>query len=194
MLAVPTCCWASSLHTVLSSATANAEQAIDCALDLDGSCQKKGTSGGKVPATTDDDTSAPPIPLQCGVYMAPSTLGEATNMGMYAGKEYGPNTVIQSEIAIPLLFREWGAHRRGFTDGAFVVGFVSPKSGPRRLEGGKHPCLPSHRDDSVAGLSNSVFVRCICLVVVVVFVRRTLGSVHLGGECGQSRSIHRHQP
>jgi len=123
LLAVPTCCWASSLHAVLSSATANAEQVLDCALDLDGSCQKG--AAAPVQANNAEESGAPPpLPLQCGVYMAPSTLGEATNMGMYAGKEYGPNTVIQSEIAIPLLFREWGAHRRGFTDGASNVGGV----------------------------------------------------------------------
>jgi hypothetical protein len=61
--------------------------------------------------TTDEK---PPI-VECGVYMAPSTLGEKTNMGIYTGKLLQPNEVINyPEIAIPLLFREWGAHKPGF--------------------------------------------------------------------------------
>ena len=43
---------------------------------------------------------------QCGLYMAPSTLGGA-NLGMYAGRHYVRHDEIQSEIAIPLLFRDW---------------------------------------------------------------------------------------
>jgi hypothetical protein len=61
--------------------------------------------------TTDEK---PPI-VECGVYMAPSTLGEKTNMGIYTGKLLQPNEVINyPEIAIPLLFREWGTHKPGF--------------------------------------------------------------------------------
>ena len=44
---------------------------------------------------------------QCGLYMAPSTLGEGANMGMYAGKDFPKDEVIQKEIAIPIAFRTW---------------------------------------------------------------------------------------
>jgi hypothetical protein len=52
---------------------------------------------------------------ECGVYMAPSTLGEDTNMGIYTGTALRPNDVVNfPEIAVPLQFREWGEHREGF--------------------------------------------------------------------------------
>ncbi|KAL7579557.1 hypothetical protein ACA910_007928 [Epithemia clementina (nom. ined.)] len=50
--------------------------------------------------------------------MAPSTLGQDTNMGMYTGVDLKKNDVVNwPEIAVPLLFREWGEHAKGFTDG-----------------------------------------------------------------------------
>ena len=56
--------------------------------------------------------------LECNVYMAPSTLGEATNMGIYTGKDLKADEVVNyPEIAIPLLFREWGEHADGYDDG-----------------------------------------------------------------------------
>ena len=62
--------------------------------------------------------ASPPYP-ECGVYMAPSTLGEETNMGMYAGSVplRKGDEVNWPEIAIPLVFREWGSHKNGYTDG-----------------------------------------------------------------------------
>lgn len=69
----------------------------ECVLDIDGSCR-------------------PPI-VECGVYMAPSTLGSDTNLGMYAGKNVPTDQVIQTEIAIPLLFREWESHHPDYEDG-----------------------------------------------------------------------------
>jgi len=85
----------------------------ECELSPDGSC--KGHPAGvdvSVGKASDDE------PPECGLYMAPSTLGEDTNMGMYAGKAYSAEEVLNwPEIAIPLLFREWGEHRSGFSDG-----------------------------------------------------------------------------
>ncbi|CAB9501646.1 Guanylate cyclase [Seminavis robusta] len=46
---------------------------------------------------------------QCGLWMAASTLGDATNLGMYAGQDIEKGVDIQNEIAIPLLFRNWDA-------------------------------------------------------------------------------------
>lgn len=52
---------------------------------------------------------------ECGVYMAPSTLGEDTNMGIYTGTSLRKNDVVNfPEIAIPLQFREWGEHKEGY--------------------------------------------------------------------------------
>jgi hypothetical protein len=57
-------------------------------------------------------------PIECGVYMAPSTLGADTNMGIYTGKPLKKDEVVNyPEIAIPLLFREWGDHTPGYEDG-----------------------------------------------------------------------------
>jgi hypothetical protein len=55
--------------------------------------------------------------LQCGIYMAPSTLGEETNMGIYTGVPRAKDDVVVKEIAVPLLFREWADHPSGYTDG-----------------------------------------------------------------------------
>jgi hypothetical protein len=49
--------------------------------------------------------------LQCGIYMAPSTLGEETNMGIYTGLPRAKDDVVVKEIAVPLLFREWGTYQ-----------------------------------------------------------------------------------
>lgn len=57
-------------------------------------------------------------PLECHTYMAPSTLGDETNMGIYTGVDLKNDDVVHwPEIAIPLLFREWGEHPEGFKDG-----------------------------------------------------------------------------
>ena len=101
-------CEASSVQTaaLLNSAT-TADAATDvkeklCEMNQDGSCVV---------------SDSKPAAVGCGVYMAPSTLGEDSNMGFFAGRLYQENEVVQSEIAIPLLFREWGEHRSGFHDG-----------------------------------------------------------------------------
>jgi hypothetical protein len=61
---------------------------------------------------------------ECGVYMAPSTLGEDTNMGIYTGTTLRKNDVVNfPEIAVPLQFREWGEHKEGF-EGKFANAFV----------------------------------------------------------------------
>jgi SET domain len=55
---------------------------------------------------------------ECTVYMAPSTLGVDTSMGIYTGVPVEPGTVINfPEIAVPLLFREFGDHVEGYQDG-----------------------------------------------------------------------------
>lgn len=48
--------------------------------------------------------------------MAPSTLGDDANLGMYAGQDI-PENYTWYEMAVPLLFREWGEHKPGFRDG-----------------------------------------------------------------------------
>jgi hypothetical protein len=56
---------------------------------------------------------------QCGVYMAPSTLGEDTSMGIYTGVPLKENDVINfPEIAVPILFRGFDKH----PDGTFGLG------------------------------------------------------------------------
>jgi hypothetical protein len=77
-----------------------ADASADCTVQLDGTC-----------------VSSLPR-LECGVYMAPSTLGEDTNLGIYTGKALRTDDVVNfPEIAIPLLFREWGEHVEGIADG-----------------------------------------------------------------------------
>jgi hypothetical protein len=62
-----------------------------------------------------DGSSTCAEPLECGIYMAPSTLGEETNMGIYTGQALKANDIVNfPEIAIPLLFREWGEHKAGY--------------------------------------------------------------------------------
>ena len=49
--------------------------------------------------------------VPCGVYMAASTIGADANLGIYTGIDLEKDTVVNyPEIAIPLLFREWGYH------------------------------------------------------------------------------------
>jgi hypothetical protein len=52
--------------------------------------------------------------LQCGVYMAPSTLGEDTSMGIYTGIPLKEKDIINfPEIAVPILFRGFDKHPDG---------------------------------------------------------------------------------
>jgi len=83
--------------------------------------------------------------VECGVYMAPSTLGEA-NMGIYTGKDMKLGEVVNfPEIAIPLQFREWGDHGDTSTDGVLwdryiwdhgVADTEPTKSNLERTDGG----------------------------------------------------------
>lgn len=60
----------------------------------------------------DDSNDLPPPPvLECGVYMAPSTIGNHSNLGIYTAIPLNANEVVQyPEIAIPLLFRNFDEH------------------------------------------------------------------------------------
>jgi hypothetical protein len=80
-----------------------AEKEAECSVGADGTCE--------------EPVHTAPV-LQCGTYMGPSTLGEDTNMGIYAGMDLEPEQPVNfPEIAIPLLFRDWGEHKPGYTDG-----------------------------------------------------------------------------
>jgi len=105
-------CGATIQEAVVDTAGAASDSA-ECSLTNDGTCANKGAA-----ADSTEERITDPSQLECGLWMAPSTLGEDTNMGMYAGKAYKNQDVINwPEIAIPLLFREWGEHREGFADG-----------------------------------------------------------------------------
>ena len=87
-----------ALLTLWASLTTS--QARECVVGTDGTCLP------------------PPPTLECGVYMAPSTLGGDTNMGIYTGKPLVQDEIVNfPEIAVPLLFREWGDHKPGYEDG-----------------------------------------------------------------------------
>lgn len=83
---------------------------------------------------------------ECAVYMAPSTLGEYTSMGIYTGIPLEKGIVINfPEIAVPLLFREFGTHVQGFQDGVLWDRYVW--EGPVvSIE----PYTDTNRDDSRA--------------------------------------------
>lgn len=75
-----------------------------CSAGKDGTCEEKNNSYDPV--------------KECGIFMGPSTLGEHTNMGIYTAKPIKTHDVLNyPEIAIPLVFREWGEHVPGYTDG-----------------------------------------------------------------------------
>jgi hypothetical protein len=78
--------------------------AVEMICEADGTCQSSFATENNHP--------------ECTVYMAPSTLGVDTSMGIYTGVPLEPGTLINfPEIAIPLLFREFGEHVEGYTDG-----------------------------------------------------------------------------
>lgn len=65
------------------------------------------------PSGTDGTCDSSPFTntVECGVYMAPSTLGKESNLGMFTGKPLKPGDVINfPELVIPLAFREWGVN------------------------------------------------------------------------------------
>jgi SET domain len=57
--------------------------------------------------------------IECGVYMAPSTIGNYSNLGIFAGKTmYDGEVVPFGEILIPFLWRTFGKHPTfSLTDG-----------------------------------------------------------------------------
>jgi hypothetical protein len=70
-----------------------------CALAANGQC-----------LNTNSD-STPPLYPECGVYMAPSTLGNDTNLGIYTTRDLESGDIVNySEIVIPFLWRYWGEH------------------------------------------------------------------------------------
>jgi hypothetical protein len=94
---------AAAAHTTANTTATTTE----CQVDVDGTCQ------AEPPASTKSH-SQDPSSIVCGVYMAPSTLGSDTNMGIYTAVDLKEDDVINfPEIAIPLLFREWGEHKPG---------------------------------------------------------------------------------
>ena len=49
------------------------------------------------------------VGLECGIYMAPSTLGNASNLGIFTAMPLEKGTIVNyPELVIPLGFREWG--------------------------------------------------------------------------------------
>lgn len=70
------------------------------------------TANEPVCLATDEQCQIAHTEVQCGVYMAPSTIGVA-NMGIYTAVDVPIGQAINfPEIAIPLLFRDWGYHGR----------------------------------------------------------------------------------
>jgi hypothetical protein len=94
--------------TVLVASAASVMEPEEVVCEDDGTCRIKSLSDF---ATAKDH-------LECTVYMAPSTLGVDTSMGIYTGIPLESGTVVNfPEIAIPILFREFGEHVSGFQDG-----------------------------------------------------------------------------
>jgi hypothetical protein len=68
---------------------------------------------------SNDDDDDDPGGIDCDVYMAPSTVGDHSNLGMYTAKRmvYG-DVVPYPEMLIPFLWRTFGDHpKRSRTDG-----------------------------------------------------------------------------
>jgi len=106
-LALLLLCWAPTVDSFGMKKKEPAQEEVEC--EADGTCTKQ--KDGK--------------PLQCGVYMAPSTLGEFTSMGIYTGIPLHANTIINyPEISVPLLFREFGDHVEGYHDGVLWDRYV----------------------------------------------------------------------
>ena len=57
--------------------------------------------------------------IECGVYMAPSTVGDHSNLGIYTANPMKDGDIVPyPEIIIPLLWRTFGDHpEESFTDG-----------------------------------------------------------------------------
>lgn len=77
-----------------------------------GACASPSSVNGEEPVclATDSSCQVAHTAVECGVYMAPSTIGVA-NMGIYTAAPLPVGEVVNfPEIAIPLLFRDWGYH------------------------------------------------------------------------------------
>jgi hypothetical protein len=74
-------------------------------------CAADGTCTPIIPTTKQENGNKK---AQCGVYMAPSTLGEDTSMGIYTGIPLKEKDIINfPEIAVPILFRGFDKHPDG---------------------------------------------------------------------------------
>jgi hypothetical protein len=104
-----------------SSASEEHQQECDaaegtCRSDRDSSSSSSSSSSDSARLPREDDDIPPQVPqppqrIDCGVYMAPSTLGNYTNLGMFTAKPMHRGDVVPfPEIAIPLLWRDWGEH------------------------------------------------------------------------------------
>jgi hypothetical protein len=119
---------------------------------------------------------------QCTVYMAPSTLGDSVSMGIYTGVDLEPETVIPyPEIAIPLLFREWGDHTPGFHDGVLW---------DRYIWEGDVVNLESY-DDTNRHASKAVFVPGVGCTVNSILDMNNIESTH--GSEYDTAGLHRSQ-
>ena len=96
-----------SFHSIVHLALAVAASTTT-ATEEEGTCRgTTQTDGVCTPPSPPIVVANPQQPAECGLYMAPSTLGEGANLGMYAGTNIAKGVDIQQEIAIPLLFRDW---------------------------------------------------------------------------------------
>jgi len=99
------------LHLMLANTLISSSHAKEMECEADGTCK--------------DTTSSKPKQLQCKVYMAPSTIGEHSSLGIYTGIPLQEGDVINfPEIAVPLLFREFGDHVEGYNDGVLWDRYV----------------------------------------------------------------------
>jgi len=91
------------LTALLSSSSAEEENTVCPA----------GSSSAADGTCTDHDV------VNCGVYMAPSTVGDHSNLGIYTAKPMKDGDIVPyPEIIIPLLWRIFGDHpAKSFTDG-----------------------------------------------------------------------------
>lgn len=81
-------------------------------IQLDSECDAQGCF------SIGSDETGTGKPLDCQTYVAPSTLGDHSNMGIYTGVDLKTDEIVNwPEISIPLLFRGWYDHVEGYTDG-----------------------------------------------------------------------------
>lgn len=101
--------WPFSTSAALALAFAPAARAGASSAEKEGTCSNPGQDGVCTNGGSGSNTIIEINPQQpeCGLYMAPSTLGEGANLGMYAGRDIAKKVDIQQEIAIPFLFRDW---------------------------------------------------------------------------------------